>query len=168
MNAQTLCNIVYTIYSKGALLSKATGGNFSVSDSVISDLRDSAQELDREQVIRILKDAEDEVQGISFDGDELAFSGFPQTDDALKARAWSLLADAICHYAEKVHKVITKKTTDENEKFAFRIWLTRLGLNGVQYKAERNVFYQNLSGHTAFKDDAAKSRWLEKHGKKHE
>lgn len=164
--AQSLCNIAFTLYSKGEILNKAIGGNFHISDSVISDLKDSAQELDLAQVIEILKNT-DEVQGLSFEGNNIIFSGFPTTDDTKNIQAWSLLAEAIVRYAEKSHKVLTKKTKIENEKFVFRVWLTRLGLNGSQYKTERNMLYKNLSGYAAFRDEAARNRWLEKRSATH-
>ena len=40
----------------------------------------------------------------------------------------------------------------ENEKYAFRCFLLRLGFIGSEYKAERKILLKNLTGSSAFKD----------------
>jgi hypothetical protein len=47
-----------------------------------------------------------------------------------------------------------KKTEVENEKYAFRCFLIRLGFVGTEYKAERKTLLKNLSGNSAFKNGA--------------
>lgn len=44
----------------------------------------------------------------------------------------------------------------DNEKYAFRCFLLRLGFIGDEYKADRKVLLKNLSGSSAFKDGAKK------------
>ena len=44
----------------------------------------------------------------------------------------------------------------ENEKYAFRCFLLRLGFIGEQYKVERKILLQNLSGSAAFKNSKDK------------
>ena len=38
-NAISIRNLVFTIYSRGSLMSKATGGYFYVSDDLVNDLQ---------------------------------------------------------------------------------------------------------------------------------
>jgi hypothetical protein len=40
----------------------------------------------------------------------------------------------------------------ENEKYAFRCFLLRLGFIGAEYKESRKILLKNLSGNSAFKD----------------
>jgi hypothetical protein len=40
----------------------------------------------------------------------------------------------------------------ENEKYAFRCFLLRLGFIGAEYKKDRKILLQNLSGSAAFRD----------------
>ena len=47
-----------------------------------------------------------------------------------------------------------------------RIWLVRLGLDGKEAKETRRVLLQNLKGHTAFRTEADKEKWMEKNSKK--
>ena len=56
----------------------------------------------------------------------------------------------------------------ENEKYAFRIWLLRLGMNGDEYKQTRKVLMKNLTGHAAFRTPEAAAVAKEKAIKKRE
>ena len=47
----------------------------------------------------------------------------------------------------------TEKEVD-NEKYAFRCFLLRLGFIGSEYKAERKILLQNLSGNSSWKNGA--------------
>ena len=40
----------------------------------------------------------------------------------------------------------------ENEKYAFRCFLLRLGFIGEEYKVERKILLKNLTGSSAFKN----------------
>ena len=46
-----------------------------------------------------------------------------------------------------------EKETD-NEKFAFRVFLIRLGFVGDEFKLARKILMKNLSGNSAFKNGA--------------
>ena len=39
------------------------------------------------------------------------------------------------------------------------MWLVRLGLNGPDYKAERKILMEHLSGHAAFRTKADEEKW---------
>lgn len=47
----------------------------------------------------------------------------------------------------------TEKEVD-NEKYAFRCFLLRLGFIGNEYKAERKILLKNLSGNSSWKNGA--------------
>ena len=44
----------------------------------------------------------------------------------------------------------------DNEKYAFRCFLLRLGFIGDEHKTSRKILLRNLSGSSAFKAGAAK------------
>ena len=44
----------------------------------------------------------------------------------------------------------------ENEKYAFRCFLLRLGFIGAEYKTERKILLKNLTGSSTFKSGAKK------------
>ena len=49
-------------------------------------------------------------------------------------------------------RVTAKEKPVENEKFAFRVFLIRLGFVGDEYKVARKILLNNLSGNSAFKN----------------
>ena len=54
--------------------------------------------------------------------------------------------------AAKEHKRVTARERKvDNEKYAFRCFLLRLGFIGAEYKAERKALLRNLTGSAAFK-----------------
>ena len=164
--AESIKNLVFTIYSKGSLISKATGGSFSASDRLVGALK-SGNTIRMEEVIGTIHDAEEgELIGLTIEEDKVTFDGFPLTDDPGLIKAWTALVAAINQAAIKQNHVRAKKTEEENEKFAFRTWLTRIGMNGSDLKEERSILYQNLSGHTAFRTQADQERWTKRQNEK--
>ena len=159
--AESLKNLVYTIYSRGSLMSKATGGDFRVSDSVVEELKEYGST--KEEVLQIIMSAAEEgIHGLSFEEDKVLFTGFPATEDEIKSRANIVLAEAINKNCLEHKRIQAKKADESNEKFSFRVWLVRLGLNGSDVKAERNTFYANLTGHTAFRTKEYAEKWYER------
>lgn len=113
-----------------------------------------------DDVLNIIRNAgEDAFRGISFEAGKVVFDGFAESDDPTEIRAWMILASGINQMVIKQKRVQAKNTNEPNEKFAFRTWLTRLGLNGPEYKAERAILYRNLEGHTAFRTPADQEKW---------
>ena len=69
-----------------------------------------------------------------------------------EVKAYARLVGALCAMAKTLQRVnATPKETVDNEKFAFRCFLLRLGFIGDEYKTERKVLLAPLSGNTAFK-----------------
>ena len=55
----------------------------------------------------------------------------------------------------KNQKRVTAKDKDvDNDKYAFRCFLLRLGFIGAEYKADRKILLKNLTGSSAFKGGA--------------
>ena len=99
------------------------------------------------------------LTGISFDSDKLTFDGFGQAADADHVQTFMKLAGAMNNMALTQLRVQAKDVDDSNEKYSLRVWLIRLGLNGNDCKADRKRLLENLSGHTAFRNDAERERW---------
>ena len=51
-------------------------------------------------------------------------------------------------------RVNAAETEVDNEKYAFRCFLLRLGFIGNEYKAERKILLKNLSGNSSWKNGA--------------
>ena len=159
---QSLTNLICMIHSRGALLSKATGGQFfadkSLADAILDDKTfRSIHELIA--YIRVWEETNPELKGIRFADDKLIFDGFGAAQDAETVKTFTKLAAAMNKMAITQKRVQAKYVDDSNEKYALRIWLIRLGLNGADFKADRKRLMAPLSGHTAFRNDAERVRW---------
>ncbi len=71
-----------------------------------------------------------------------------------EATAITHFINAICEMAKTQKRIAPTSKPVENEKYAFRCFLLRLGFIGDEFKADRKVLLQNLSGSTAFKGGA--------------
>lgn len=71
--------------------------------------------------------------------------------------AYSVFIEKLCDMARTLKRVNAKEEKNcDNEKYAFRCFLLRLGLIGDQYKEARKVLLRNLSGSAAFRRGARK------------
>ena len=156
---ESVCNLVYTMYSRGALISKATGGRFDASEDLVETLR-SEDYRHIHEVLEVIEEAgHGALKGLRFTEDQVIFDGFRETDVKEEIKAWTELFAAINKTAISQYHVRARRVEETNEKFAFRTWLTRMGMNGADLKAERNLLYKNLDGHTAFRTAADEKKW---------
>ena len=77
--------------------------------------------------------------------------GFNGTLHAGKVRAYVVFALAMNHQALTQKSAQYHKVQSENEKFAMRTYLTRIGLNGREFKSCREHLYAHLSGNAAWR-----------------
>ena len=165
----SLINLICMIHSRGPLLSKATGGTFSASKALTDDLLGHAPFIQTKDAVEYLQERENlaaELQGITFDGEKITFDGFGTAEDPEHLQTFMKLAAAMNKMAITQKRVQAKSVDDSNEKYALRIWLIRLGLNGDEYKEDRKRLMANLTGHTAFRSEEEKERWTAKQAAK--
>lgn len=86
----------------------------------------------------------------------LDFPWFPSTTSPEDLKAYMHFVVALCDMARKQKRITAKEKDLDNEKYAFRCFLLRLGFVGTEYKAERKVLLRNLSGSAAFKNGSKK------------
>ena len=151
----SLKNLITMVYSRGALLSKATGGSFACSVELIGALKDCITVEDA--VARLTPD----LAGLSVADDKINFV-FPYTEDAEKVFVFTQLATQMNKAAKAAKRVVAKTTDTTNEKYIFRIWLLSLGMGGDEFKTARRLLLAPLSVNAAFKDAAMEQRWKEK------
>ena len=68
--------------------------------------------------------------------------------------AYSRFVAALVKMAKEQKRVTAKAHPVDNEKFAFRVFLIRLGFIGDEFKLARKILMKNLSGNSAFKNGA--------------
>ena len=160
--AASLINLICMIHTRGPLISKATGGTFHANKDLVDDILDRHTFLRTEDLVAFVQEwdgSENALQGISFDEEKVTFDGFTGVRDADHLQTFTKLAAAMNKMAQTQKRVQAKETDDSNEKYALRVWLVRLGLNGPEYKAERKILMENLSGHAAFRTPADEEKW---------
>ena len=86
--------------------------------------------------------------------DRVAFPWFSQVD-ADSAAAYTHFISALCEMSRNAKRVTATEKPVDNEKYAFRCFLLRLGFIGSEYKAERKILLKNLTGSSAFKNGGA-------------
>ena len=79
---------------------------------------------------------------------------FPWFTDcgADERKAYTHFISALCELAKNAKRVTAKEKATDNDKYAFRCFLLRLGFIGSEYKAERKILLRNLTGSSAFKN----------------
>ena len=97
------------------------------------------------------------IDSLEFDirDDRIAFPWFPEVEPA-EAQAYTHFIAALCKMAKEATRVTATEKAVDNEKYAFRCFLLRLGFTGNEYKADRKILLKNLSGSSAFKSGARK------------
>ena len=73
-----------------------------------------------------------------------------------KAKATQDFISKLCEMAKTQKRVTAKAKAVDNEKYAFRCFLLRLGLIGAEYKKTRKILMANLSGNASFKSGKKK------------
>ena len=68
------------------------------------------------------------------------------------ADAYSRFLTALIDMAKNQKRINNKPDTSNNEKYAFRCFLLRLGFIGIEFKSVRNVLLRHLTGSSAFRN----------------
>lgn len=88
---------------------------------------------------------------IEIDEEKVSFPWFSPQGDAALVRAYTHFVYALCEMARNQKRVNSSEKEVENEKYAFRCFLLRLGFIGAEYKGERKILLRNFTGSSAYK-----------------
>lgn len=88
--------------------------------------------------------------------DRVDFPWFPADCKPEELQAYMHFITALCEMSVNQKRITAKEKTVDNEKYAFRCFLLRLGFIGDEYKAERKILLRNLTGSSAFKSNQRK------------
>jgi len=93
---------------------------------------------------------------IEISEDAVSFPWFSEMSDAETVKAYTHFISALCQMTKEQKRISNIEKPVDNEKYAFRCFLLRLGFIGAEYKTERKILLQNLTGSSAFKSGAKK------------
>lgn len=83
--------------------------------------------------------------------EKINFTWFPYTEDGDEIAAYTQFITRLCDMAKGAKRVSSKPTETDNDKYAFRCFLLRLGFIGKEYKTARKILLRNLTGNSAFR-----------------
>ena len=106
--------------------------------------------LSKGRLIRHAFDIKEEAT-YTLEGDRITFAWLHGTITDETAKAYAEFISKLCMMARTQKRVTAKEKIVDNEKYAFRCFLLRLGMIGNAYKESRKILLQNLIGSSAFK-----------------
>ena len=83
--------------------------------------------------------------------EKINFTWFLYTVDGDEIAAYTQFISRLCDMARDAKRVSSKPTETDNDKYAFRCFLLRLGFIGKEYKTARKILLRNLTGNSAFR-----------------
>ena len=94
--------------------------------------------------------------GFIIENDRITFPWFSKIPEPDEATAYTQFIAALSQMSINQKRINSTEKATDNEKYAFRCFLLRLGFIGDDYKKSRKILLQNLSGSSAFKSGSAK------------
>lgn len=88
---------------------------------------------------------------ILIEEDKVCFPWFKGDADQAEVKAYEAFICKLCEMARNQKRVNATETPIDNEKYAFRCFLLRLGFIGAEYKETRKILLRYLTGSSAFK-----------------
>ncbi len=156
-----LKNLTHMLYSKQYLLNRSMGAEtLRIPKLLVDRLKEYTPETP-EAFTELLDDcrAMDELAGFDFRDGKVSMD-IPYSAEEQPER-WMTYADLLNRMiaaAQDALRVAPTLLTPENEKYAMRGWLLRLGYGGSDLKARRHILMENLKGYAAFRDDSGMER----------
>lgn len=104
------------------------------------------------------------VQDLRIDvgAEKVSFPWFCGDLDADTVQAYTQFVEALCRMSVNQKRVQAKEKPVENEKYAFRCFLLRLGFIGAEYKQTRKALLKNFEGSSAFRTQEAADKYRAK------
>lgn len=83
--------------------------------------------------------------------DNISFPWFSELPVPDEIHAYSTLIAALCKMSKDQKRISATEKPVDNERYAFRCFLLRLGFIGDEYKTDRKILMRYLPGNSAFK-----------------
>lgn len=92
--------------------------------------------------------------GIEVTEDTVSFPWFTEMPEPDAVKAYTHFIAALGKMSRDLKRISATEKEVDNEKYAFRCFLLRLGFIGSEYQAERKILLQNLFGNSSWKNGA--------------
>lgn len=93
-----------------------------------------------------------EVEAFPIEGhdDQISFPWWPSMPDFDAITAYTTFLSALCKMSKEQKRITAKAKPIDNEKYAFRCFLLRLGFIGDEYKQSRKILCRYLCGNSSY------------------
>ena len=98
----------------------------------------------------IKKALEVEAFPIEEHDDQVSFPWWPSMPDFDAITAYTAFLSALCKMSKEQKRITAKAKPIDNEKYAFRCFLLRLGFIGDEYKQSRRILCRYLCGNSSY------------------
>ena len=98
---------------------------------------------------------------VQVETDTVSFPWFSGEATGEEVKAYTHLITALCDMARNQKRITAREKDTDNDKYAFRCFLLRLGFIGTEYKEERKILLRNLTGNGAFKSGQRSSEAIQ-------
>ena len=89
---------------------------------------------------------------VEMNEDSVGFPWFDELPSPDEIKTYTDFICKLCAFSKNAKRITATEKETENEKYAFRCFLLRLGFIGEEYKQSRKILLKNLSGSSAFKN----------------
>lgn len=83
--------------------------------------------------------------------EKVSFPWFSEAPTPEELSSYEMFICKLCEMAGNQKRITAREKTVDNEKYAFRCFLLRLGFIGAEHKQTRKILLRNLTGSSAFK-----------------
>lgn len=98
---------------------------------------------------------------IRFTDEKVEFPWFDRELTPEETKAYTIFIAQLCKLSKELKHASKRPVETDNEKYAMRTWLLRMGFIGPDFKAARKILLKNLSGSSAFRNGAPKKKAAE-------
>lgn len=126
-------------------------------DGVNEEALDNLKRLVESKAALIKKALDADNLLIETGEEKISFPWFDRLPPPEQINVYARFISRLMEMAKTQKRVTAKEKPVDNDKFAFRCFLLRLGFIGEDYKTDRKILLMNLSGNSAFKSGAPKT-----------
>ena len=153
-------NIIESLHNRGFEAQEAESNDRLVielpRDGVSEESLNNLKHLVESKASLIKKALDVNSLQIETGEERISFPWFDRLPTPEQINVYARFIGKLMEMAKSQKRVTAKEKPVDNEKFAFRCFLLRLGFIGDEFKAERKVLLSRLTGNSAFKSGSAK------------
>lgn len=159
-DSEILERLTQMLYENGFVAENEDRNKYKLEISVPREMLNDAQIENLKKLIAKKADLIKKAFGASdlpvvVTDEKIIFPWFENADPCYTG-TYTVFITRLCVLAKNAVRINNGGKPVENEKYAFRCFLLRLGYIGYESKADRKVLLKNLSGSAAFKTPKAK------------